>query len=375
MHQSPWCSKLDMNFSRQQPATPRMLGSLSILGLCLLYSLCNGCRSDFSSVLDDYEYRIGNIFPHSPTTQQQTPVTPARYQWPSVSQLTLPWPESTIDLLDSLKLSRCAVALPIMKKNSTLGRFHSQSQRLILESEILHQLPDCIKQHSTDDALAVKLQAAYQEKIFGQQHMVWSALFSSQEFQRFASLSSGMLSIQETHVDINGPQALEHWFSVFEQLSQHRPIPAQPLESSLQSLALNPALGQWIRSTLAILTTLTTTTEHIQVHQNICLAPIKPSEKTRIHRVCHRFFIKDIHPLVSRLKRLGDRLHRDLTGLHAQASHINTVATAKVSHYLDQVFGSLGLYDQLQQRFHQQVQAWQVVLNHCQLLPSQSSKT
>jgi hypothetical protein len=372
--------------ARDQHITQRRLKPYRTLGVYFLCLLCTGCRSDLNSVLDNYEYRIGNIFPHKRTTDQRTPDTPSQYRLPSAAELTLAWPESTISLLDSLKLSRCAAGLPIMKKNSTLGKFHSQSQRLILESEIIHLLPDCIKQQSSNKALATKLQTAYQEKTANQQRVVWSALFGSQEFQHFASLSKGMLAIQDTHVDINGPQALEYWFNVFEHIAQQQPIPARPLESSLQKLMLNPALGQWIGSTQATLTTLQITTEHIRIHQNLCLKPINPSDKKRIQTVFQLFFIKDIQPLVSRLNRLGNRLQNVLMSLHAKVSATDSEALPvdpqalstdadtfiKLSNYLDHLFGAGGLKASLQQHFSEQVQAWQILLRHCQLLPGNS---
>ena len=196
----------------------------------LTFSLVlGGCTESTEPLFANYEYRIRNILPlttkneafKSAVSSRSNPISPLKkplnlkdYQLPRVRELWQSWPETSISLLDSLKLNRCQAALPAMKKNSTLGKFHSLSQRLLLEAELLIHLPECIQQQPEGSEFQSLLKDALSIKKQHKNAMIWSALFTSAEFREFASLSKGMLSKVDQSVEINGPQALGYWFIV-----------------------------------------------------------------------------------------------------------------------------------------------------------------
>jgi hypothetical protein len=105
------------------------------IALCLLVA-CEGPEAQYKRCLS----RLGHILSEdTPVTQQ-----PALPEPPDTDQLHLNIPPSSLDTLDFLALSGCAVQATIGKRNSSLGRMASDSQRLLLALEYLQLAPRCI---------------------------------------------------------------------------------------------------------------------------------------------------------------------------------------------------------------------------------------
>lgn len=89
---------------------------------------------------------------------------PALPKPPGADQPHLDIPASSLDTLDFLALSGCAVQVTISKRNSSLGRMARNSQRLLLALEYLQLAPQCITYQRERDAvpLADTLKRAWQ---------------------------------------------------------------------------------------------------------------------------------------------------------------------------------------------------------------------
>lgn len=101
--------------------------------------------------------------------------------------LPLPVTRSNIDVLDFLSLSGCALQVNLGRRNSSLGRTASASQRLLLDLEFLDLAPDCITQlRATDnEALAQQLSMMAQTRRNELPASIYNAILAGPEFQQF----------------------------------------------------------------------------------------------------------------------------------------------------------------------------------------------
>jgi hypothetical protein len=111
-------------------------------------------------------------------------------QWqrlPRASELAITLEGSSLDALDFLALSGCAVQVTIGKRNSSLGRMAPPSQRLLLDLEYLELAPDCVTvlRERDENALAETLEAAWQQKRAQLPARLFNATLASDEFRAF----------------------------------------------------------------------------------------------------------------------------------------------------------------------------------------------
>jgi hypothetical protein len=132
-----------------------------LLPPCVALCLLVGCEAQWPEAqYKRYLSRPGHILSEdTPVTQQPTLPEP-----PATDQLHLNIPPGNLDTLDFLALSGCAVQATIGKRNSSLGRMASDSQRLLLALEYLQLAPRCITYQRERNAtpLADTLQRAWQ---------------------------------------------------------------------------------------------------------------------------------------------------------------------------------------------------------------------
>ena len=160
---------------------PVALRRLAALLLCLVLVGCAKPGPD--DAFQNYLSRLAR------TLDQRVPdrVEPDWPRMPRVSELQLTLEGSTLDTLDFLALSGCAVQVTIGKRNSSLGRTAPPSQRLLLDLEYLELAPDCIASLEKDDesALADTLESAWQQKRAQLPARLFNATLASDEFRAF----------------------------------------------------------------------------------------------------------------------------------------------------------------------------------------------
>lgn len=344
----------------------------------LLFGI-SGCAPTLQDQLDNYAYRLDNTLPK---TSEKKPdaslflgyLPLAGYRLPPPKELSLPWPDTPLSLWEALKMSRCSALLPLAQKNTTLGKFQQGSQKLVLESKLLIHLPNCIDQlKNTQPELANKLTAALQQKRRHKQQMVWNALFSGSEFQRYASLSQGDLALDNKVADSNGVQALAYWQLIMSNIIDDKQLDSSLLEQHMKQLLFNPLLGQWINSTHKTIATLDNTSFRIEANASICSKPISEASRQRIQRVFKLFYADEMQPWIARLIRIGQALESHLISLvnHIPKSAQQAAGYRTLTDYLDRLFGNQGLNKKLQASISRQVHAWQSLLANCRLMPRQ----
>ena len=116
--------------------------SLATVTLVLLSILAlTACQGDERAArFENYLERLGRTL----DVPVQQPVAEAPTVAPRPAELTLPLESGSLDALDFLSISGCAVQVTIGKRNSSLGRLARDSQRLLLELEFLQLAPECI---------------------------------------------------------------------------------------------------------------------------------------------------------------------------------------------------------------------------------------
>ena len=106
---------------------------------------------------------------------------------PKISDLRLTLPPANLGTLDFLSLTGCAVQITIGKRNSSLGLFASDSQRLLLDLEYLQLAPQCIDfmRQAGRRELADLLQDAFVLKREQLPGLIFNATLGNTEFRQF----------------------------------------------------------------------------------------------------------------------------------------------------------------------------------------------
>ena len=115
------------------------------------------------------------------------PATASTIPPPPSAALQITIPASSLDNLDFLLLSGCAVQATIIKRNSALGRAAKPSQRLLLALEFLRLAPQCIQrlQELGNVPLATRLENAWQEHRAQLPALVFNGTLGSDEYRAF----------------------------------------------------------------------------------------------------------------------------------------------------------------------------------------------
>ncbi|WP_116367042.1 DUF3080 family protein [Parahaliea mediterranea] len=149
--------------------------------LALLLGAC--ARPGPAGLFDDYLLRLARTLDVAqPSTQRATPP-----RQPDRAALRIEFAGSQLDALDFLALSGCEVQITIGKRNSSLGRMASASQRLLLDLEYLRLAPACIAaQRGKDNAeLAAILQSAHAQKQRQLPGRIFLATLGGPEYRNF----------------------------------------------------------------------------------------------------------------------------------------------------------------------------------------------
>lgn len=157
--------------------------AIALVISCVALALPGCDKPESVQHLDTYLARLAR------TLEQEAPnpaaITIARP--PDTSDLGLNLPSANLGTLDFLSLTGCAVQITVGKRNSSLGKFASDSQRLLLELEYLEHAPACIDHLRKEgrDEVAETLQQAFMLKREQLPSLIFNATLGSIEFREF----------------------------------------------------------------------------------------------------------------------------------------------------------------------------------------------
>ena len=168
----------------QKPGRYRTSSALVTVATLLALVLGSGCQSDNPDVIyQNYLARLGRTL-EVPAAQ---PVLAVIERPPRPGQLKLELAASSLNALDFLSVSGCAVQVTIGKRNSSLGRMARDSQRLLLALEFLQLAPECIAYQRQQDngAVADTLEDAWRLKRQQLPALIFNATLASEEYRSF----------------------------------------------------------------------------------------------------------------------------------------------------------------------------------------------
>ena len=154
------------------------------LALLVLSALLSGCPGDERGArFDNYLTRLGRTLDETvpPIVAEAVPLAPRP------ASLKLPVSSGSLDTLDFLAISGCAVQVTIGKRNSSLGRMAQDSQRLLLELEYLTLAPECIDYQRREGSadIADTLEQARQLKERQLPALIFNATLGGEEYREF----------------------------------------------------------------------------------------------------------------------------------------------------------------------------------------------
>jgi hypothetical protein len=151
----------------------------------LLLFLCACQEKGLDSALENYVQRLATTLGLS--EGGFTPSTTTTSHPPRTGKLQLNLPSSSVDTLDFMSLSGCAVQITIGKRNSSLGKMARPSQRLLLELEYLRLAPACIDslRSGNKTELANTLAQSWEQKKTQLPSLIFNATLGSEEYRAF----------------------------------------------------------------------------------------------------------------------------------------------------------------------------------------------
>lgn len=158
----------------------------------LLLSLVSGCGGPDAPAarFDNYLQRLAR-----PLEVQAPAVTAPRVvRPPPIASLRREIVPGNLGALDFLALTGCEVQITLGKRNSSLGRLASASQRLLLDLEYLRLAPACITHLASEGQadLATSLREAQALKQEQLPAMIFNATLGSAEFRDFWRAPAGL---------------------------------------------------------------------------------------------------------------------------------------------------------------------------------------
>ncbi|WP_320838183.1 DUF3080 family protein [Zhongshania sp.] len=142
-----------------------------------------GDREPLTTHWQDYQSRLERVL-----QRQAAPHNNIAFpRLPKPRELSLEFNDSGIDILDFLRMRRCALRDTIAQRNSILGRHGDAAARLIFDLRFINQATVCQKILVEDGlmALAAQLQAATRVKQRELPARIFAASLISPEFRQF----------------------------------------------------------------------------------------------------------------------------------------------------------------------------------------------
>ena len=157
---------------------------LALAGLLVFLLIAGGCEthSELQAAADNYSTRLAR------SLDQPAPdiAWPGAFPMPPPRDLQVPVPETSIDLLDFLRLYDCPLHSVIAEKNSSLGRLAVESQDLFLQVAFLREVDGCIESLPAEHTeLRETLDRARDAKTEALPAYIWRATLGADEFRQF----------------------------------------------------------------------------------------------------------------------------------------------------------------------------------------------
>ncbi len=313
--------------------------ALALITLLILLAGCSDTR--FEDPLADYNKRLQRSLDIEPLPLVLDPIEPL----PRPSALKLDFEKSTIGTLDFMALSGCAVQVNIGRRNSSLGRMASASQRLLLELEFLELAPDCIPvlEERGEDALVAALESALLIKTEQLPGRIFNATLGGPEYRKLWR-SNRELAEYPANTSSTVVSALEAIDALTERwLTGDYRADNQQFEIYLSEVAIGDAGSLlralntqhgWLRQANGVLAARAE-------HGPLCPPGFQFPDAEILQNVVHKFFIGKVQPQAAALSRRYHTLMPPLTALEQRLHAASPVQYQRWVGQRDQQFATL----------------------------------
>ncbi|MEH6569241.1 MAG: DUF3080 family protein [Halioglobus sp.] len=237
---------------------------------------------------------------------------------PKISELRYTLEPGNLHALDFLALSGCKIQITIGKRNSSLGKFAKDSQRLLLELEYLLHAPECIRfmRKNGKTELAENLEMAYQLKKRQLPKLIFNATLANSEFRSFwkkpAALADYPAQTNSKVLQSLGAitKNTERWLS-----GDYRADNAT-FEIHLSEVAMGDGGALWLALGIqgGALNAGNILLEQSLARGPLCSKNYRSPAADILPRVVHKYFITQIQPGAA---ALGKRYHELIPALRA----------------------------------------------------------
>lgn len=280
---------------------------------------------------------------------------------------------SSITLVDYLKITGCRISHTLGYKNSQLGKVAAPSQIMHIERDLLIHLPECIRTLSgSQPELSLKLDKAYKLKEEARMKIWWNAWITSKEWQALTSSASLPLDMphqkhsHNEHLSLS-VQALRYAINQkikwFERDYEYE---SSDMELHLQQLSLGESVGRWQRAIQLLIKTLTQATDMLNLkyrEQPLCSTGGHHLKTDILNNVFNKIYAGEIQPYLSLTDRFGDQILPLLEDLRTEP------ASPTPPGYLIWLSDLQKLQKDLDQANLNHVEAWKRTLKECGMLP------
>lgn len=328
----------------------------------------SACSGGAESSLQDYQSRLANLLNEEP----ETPEMPERIPMPRASALTRSIPETSISLLQSMRLDRCRAGQVIAERNSALGRVRNPGLQLYYEIDVIRALDDCIQSGAVSDSLTETLQEALEHKKQTLPLHIERFLTTDEVIRESLRPGRNVLPTEPAGGAEESIAALRYFAELFELLEEDPLHPAASLENYRANLR---ALGQsgflsshWQsqRLTLGWMRELNRMLSN-GADKVGCTQVATPREAEYLQNVMMNIFIGDIQQWLA----LWDAYHRDI---REQLERLEAFTSqSQWQDYLQRLYGDEPGQEshaaQLRIETVRHAQLWQETLRDCRLSP------
>lgn len=353
--------------------------SITKLIICFFSFFIIACSNKEPDVkFDNYLYRLKNALDISDAFLEKQPAfihtEQSLLRYPQKRDLNQLIPPVNINLIDFLRLSSCDLQRHIGQRNSSLGKLMKPSQQLLYEYEFMRLATLCQQQLTEEDELYPILLTAIQEKQSHLAKVQANAVFASDEFKTFFSLSAPALSIDVLQTS---PQTLSSALDTLNQFVQHPPKSAELVEEAYAVIGSSKRLGE-LRHSMALVKRYLARADILLNyridHKPLCLPqgvqsfsrPFRNPQFEIVNTVFMKFYIGDIQPYLATLHQYAETLFLQIEKLRQQQ-----LSPPAFEHFWASVYtNETSEWQQFTQAVKTHTRHWQMLLQQCGRLPS-----
>lgn len=282
--------------------------------------------SDGAARLDNYLTRLGRGLDLAPIElgRNDPLIAPPRLVDADIRRLDID--RSSIGVLDFLSLSGCALQVNLGRRNSSLGRNASPSQRLILDLEFLQLAPACIAHLKETDkqALAQTLSDISRDRRQQLPRRIYNALLAGPEFQQFWHLPARLEDYpQQTGGDVL--DALAYFNNSIEQwLAGNYTVDSLAMEGQLARLRSGDG-GALLKAVALQAQALSRATRMVNTRAQerpLCPGGRKTRSATITETVVTQFFVADVQGWLARISQRENQLMPLIEAIEGQLSDV-----------------------------------------------------